>query len=64
MNISCRLNQWKTLWDRVYFSESTRSWFLADRDQFLYQCLHLYKHGTFNAVLARHPIAMISFSNR
>ena len=35
------------------FFESARSWFLADRDQFLYQCLHLYKHGTFNAVLAR-----------
>jgi hypothetical protein len=49
------LDKWKALWDRAYFSESARSWFLADRDQFLYQCLHLYKHGTFNAVLARQP---------
>ena len=49
------LNKWKALWDRAYFSEPARSWFLADRDRFLYQCLHLYKHGTFNAVLARQP---------
>ncbi len=49
---------WQALWDRAFFSESARSWFLADRDQFLYQCLHLYKHGTFNAVLARQPNLM------
>lgn len=49
-------NTWVNLWDRLQFDEAAGCWLLSPPDQFLFLCHHLDRHGTFNQVLARHPV--------
>ena len=49
-------NAWVKLWDRLLFDEGAGCWQLNPSDQFLFLCHHLDRHGTFNQVLARHPL--------